>query len=179
MPKSAPCIRCKKSCWGTECRVCYLARLKSALAERFWARVDSSAGPDGCWIWTGGLHHDGYGIILVEGGNKLAHRVAWAIKHGPIQKGKDVLHFCDHPPCVNDAHLFLGNHTINMLDKVVKGRHAKGERHGAAKLTDKAVRNIRLLIQAGHLLREVAAQFGVDESTVSNVARGKTWNHVQ
>jgi hypothetical protein len=29
------------------------------LSIRLWSRVDMSAGPDGCWLWMGGLNANG------------------------------------------------------------------------------------------------------------------------
>lgn len=76
-----------------------------------------------CWVWTGALAR-GYGKIRVkvDGERKLVHvhRLAWELKHGPVPKGKCVLHRCDHPPCVR--HLRLGTNKDNSIDMARKGR---------------------------------------------------------
>lgn len=181
----SPCITCKKSCRGTECRACWKIRKASApytrvltLAKRFWEKVDTSAGPHGCWPWTGGRKKTGYGLFWVETGMNAAHRVAWSLKHGPVPSGKWVLHSCDNPPCCNDAHLFLGTHIVNMKDKAKKGRAPRGEHNANSKLTVEAVQKIRRLTQDGLSRRKIAVQVGIDESTVSRIARGKTWKHL-
>ncbi len=83
----------------------------------------------GCWLWTAAAAGNGYGYIgrgRAGEGMEYAHRVSWKIHKGPIPKGKQVLHRCDTPPCVNPDHLFLGDVSANMRDCVAKGRHNAG-----------------------------------------------------
>lgn len=91
-----------------------------------------------------------------------------------------MLHTCDNRACVNPEHLFLGTHRENSADMVRKGRNhtppTAGEQHGEAKLTDDAVREIRRSSLTG---RALAAQFGVSESAISLVRRGKAWTHIR
>lgn len=94
------------------------------LAERFWSKVDKTAGLTGCWIWTGCTQVDGYGQIWVEDGMRPAHRVAFELVEGIIPVGLEVLHRCDNPICVNPFHLFTGTQSDNIRDCVAKGRHA-------------------------------------------------------
>ena len=97
--------------------------------ERFWARVDRTAGPDGCWPWLGSLHSSGrtgYGWT----GKELAHRQAFVYTHGRIEVGRELDHVCHtrealagncaggacaHRLCVNPAHLELTSHRENAL----------------------------------------------------------------
>ena len=52
------------------------------------------------------------------------HRIALELQLGrPLGDGMNSLHKCDNPPCVNPKHLFLGDNSINQLDRVSKGRH--------------------------------------------------------
>ena len=85
------------------------------LAERFWEKVDRSAGPDGCWLWLG-CKKRGYGVVWVDGGRRagIAHRVAYELLVGPIPRGLTLDHYRlnDGPrkapcskACVNPAHL--------------------------------------------------------------------------
>jgi len=53
-------------------------------------------------------------------------------------------------------------------------------RPGTQRLTEDAVRRIRELLDEGVLKHsEIAQQFGVDRSTVSNIKQGRIWGHVQ
>ena len=103
------------------------ARRRALLAPRgpAWPRPPphpalGDLGP--CWLWVGPHDRDGYGSAPRTGGEVRAHRVSWVLAHGPIPPGRWVLHACDVPACVNPAHLFLGDHTINMRDRSAKGR---------------------------------------------------------
>ena len=111
-----------------------------------------------------------------------AHRVAWTLLRGVIPHGRWVLHTCDNPPCVNPAHLFLGDRSANMRDRENKGRgnHPKGTAHWKAKLTDDDVRTIRARYAAGGVTQEaLAAEYGVQHPTIGQIVRYKHWRHVR
>jgi hypothetical protein len=79
------------------------------LEQRFWAKVDESAGPDACWPWTASqkdngrpqfrVHHRGPG-----GGVKIAYRVAFELAQGHWPDG-DLHHLCENELCCNPTHL--------------------------------------------------------------------------
>ena len=162
----------------------------------------------GCWLWTASKSKKGYGALRVKGKNKIASRLSWEIHNGPIPEGLQVLHDCDNSKCVNPNHLFLGTNEDNHKDKLRKGRQAKGERSGprlhpermrrgdnhpcrqhpermahgenhvCAKLTDNEVKDIRRRCVNGEYQDKVAADYGLNQSTVSNIVRRKTWKHL-
>ena len=74
--------------------------------------------------------------------------------------------------------MFLGTLADNMADKVAKGRQARGEGYGFARLTEADMREIR---QVGRAERQVdlASRFGVQQTTISRVLRRDTWAHVE
>ena len=77
-----------------------------SLVSRFMSKVYVDYGmPDGCWIWTGSRHMDGYGELKVENKNQRTHRVAYQLFVDPIKDNLLVCHICDnsklacsHPP---------------------------------------------------------------------------------
>jgi len=149
----------------------------TGLIQHFWARVDQSGGPDACWPWTASLKKNGYGQVWIDGKPAYAHRFSWELAHGPVPNGLKVLHSCDNPPCVNQAHLFLGTSLVNSADMVSKGRQARGEQNGMARLGEREVIEIRTLREAGYFLREIAERMGVSIPTVHQVLTGRTWSH--
>ena len=145
---------------------------RKTLLERFMAKVDVM--PCGCWEWTACKDGKGYGGINVGGRLRTAHRVSYELFRGSAE-GQQVLHECDRPTCVNPAHLFLGTHDDNMADKTKKGRHAHGEKHGRAKLTDVEVLKIRA---ANATLQVLADQYGVHPSMIHRIRNGRAWTHL-
>lgn len=89
--------------------------------ERFWAKVDKSAGPDACWRWTGGTFNHGYAQFWFEGRNVLAHRFAYELCIGPIPDGATIDHVrargCRFTDCVNPAHL----EPVTMRENLLRG----------------------------------------------------------
>ncbi len=75
----------------------------SELAPRIASRI--RVDPSGCWIWTGYIGKDGYGVAYLQGRNHRAHRVAYILLVGEIPPLLHLDHLCNVRPCVNPAHL--------------------------------------------------------------------------
>lgn len=93
---------------------------RERVAQRLFGRVE--AGPNGCWVWTGGLTNGGYGSLsLYRGGGRVktsrAHRLSYELVRGAIPSGLTIDHLCHnltdcaggpeciHRRCVNPWHL--------------------------------------------------------------------------
>jgi hypothetical protein len=83
--------------------------MRASLADRFFAKVDRSVGPDACWLWSASRTVKGYGKFTKEKshGWTHAHRVSWELTNGPIPPGMYVSHRCGERLCVNTRHLAL------------------------------------------------------------------------
>lgn len=148
--------------------------LDKRLSEKYIPEPNS-----GCWLWLGGMtKENGYGKISIDGKFHKAHRTMFELHCGEIPEGFEVCHSCDVPSCVNPDHLFAGTHIDNMADRDRKGRRIapKGTTNGFAKLTDETVRAIRAA--ATGTQEEIAQRFGIDQTNVSLILRGKRWAHV-
>jgi hypothetical protein len=58
------------------------------------------------------------------------------------------------------------------------GTAIRGEAHGNAKLTARAVRQIRILHAQGCTSAQLGERFGVSSDAVRDVVRGRTWTHI-
>lgn len=148
---------------------------------RFWARVEQM--PSGCWEWRGAKTHRGYGRIVVlrpDGRHRplAAHRIAYVYDGGELDEGIDLLHSCDNPACVRPEHLHPGDQAANMREMHVRGRAARGEKHGRAKLTVEQVRIIKRWAGDGVTTKSLARLFRVSEATARGVLSGRVWKHV-
>lgn len=99
------------------------ARERTALAARFWAKVQVSEGK--CWQWLAGKSSAGYGVFHVGGRSdpKLmgyAHRVAWELTRGPIPSGLAIDHI-EGCRCVNPEHM----EPVTVSENSSRGDHRK------------------------------------------------------
>lgn len=173
---------CSRSCW--EHAVAFTP-------ERFWANVDSSAGPQACWPWKKGGHVAGYGEMRSRGRLDRAHRIAYRLTHGEFFSGLVICHQCDNPRCCNPRHLRIGTPGDNVRDAVSRGRILRGsqspnrrrlmrgEQHTVAKLTWDEVREIR----ATHVprivpARQLAQRYRVCEGRIYAIINRRTWAEV-
>jgi hypothetical protein len=81
---------------------------------RFWRKINKT---EGCWYFTAGKTHDGYGQFWDGRKNQYVHRFSYKWFVGPIPVGFQLDHKCHEPgvcnkgklcvhrACVNPAHL--------------------------------------------------------------------------
>lgn len=152
--------------------------------ERFEAAFTKGA-EDACWVWEKGRTTKGYGCMKFRGKAEVSSRISYTLHKGEIPAGLFVCHKCDNRLCVNPAHLFLGTNADNTADKVAKRRQSRGvihsvatrgEKNGAAKLTEIDVSVIRSI--KGETQTAIAKRYGVYPSVICNIVRGKSWSHV-
>jgi len=152
---------------------------RQTLAEQFWSQVDRTTTPDGCWPFTGALTADGYGHIKVNGRMRMAHHIALKLSGFiiPFERLQVRHYVCDNPPCCRPSHLKIGTPQDDADDKVSKGRQARGESHGHAKLRQQDADEIRRLYRAGGISqRTLARQFGVNQRAVWAILSGEAWS---
>lgn len=160
--------------------------MPTKVVERFFSRLPEERPPDSCWEITGPSFPFGYGRIDFSAEKRQhsvsAHRVSYMLFVGPIPEGLVICHRCDNPPCCNPDHLFLGTFADNANDMAVKGRSARGAGNWAAKLTEANVREIRSLYRWQDRVNGIPAlarRFGISDSQVHDIIKGKSWKHVK
>jgi hypothetical protein len=146
--------------------------------ERFFKQVRKT---DGCWLWMGGRDKNGYGIFkgVVAGELFLrAHRFSYALHTGDLLIGRQAMHSCDNPCCVNPDHLSSGTAADNTKDMIAKGRHnaPRGEDASRAVLTEPQALSI---MKDARPHSQLAAEFGVTIGTISDIKRRYSWKHLE
>lgn len=116
-----------------------------------------------CWIWTGAKTSAGYGAKRVDGRVRLTHLIGYEEAHGPIPAGCEVDHLCKQTLCRRGSHLEAVSHAENIR----RGR--------SSKITMAIAREIRRLRGGGAKPKELAAQFGIDSTTVIHICAGRAW----
>jgi hypothetical protein len=138
----------------------------------------------GCWDWQATKFPSGYGVFYLKHKGQLinrAHRASYILHCGDIPKSKFICHTCDNPSCVNPEHLWAGTAKENKLDCILKGRakYAKGSKLKTAKLNERQVDFIKMILQLNVCTQEQLANvFNVSRGAISYISRGRNWKHV-
>lgn len=173
-------------------RACEAQWRRVPAVERFWGYVQKSPA---CWIWIGYRDEKNYGRFhpTRDVSPVIASRYSWELHFGPIPPGYQVQHLCNNPPCIRPDHLTVGLQKQNLEYMHACGRAAKGDRsfarlyperlprgenHKGSRLTDAAVRAIRMRRDRGDMIRALAKEFGVSDATICRVAKRQLWRHV-
>ena len=145
----------------------------------FLSRIDTSAGPDGCWPTTQARDTSGYGRIRFGQPTFAMHRLMYEFVHGPIPDDMLVCHTCDNPPCCNPAHLFVGSAYDNAMDRESKKRlnHPRGETHAHSHLTNEDVLAIRARFPQESKVA-LSLEYRVSKSTIWRIVNRKVWTHI-
>jgi len=142
-------------------------------SRTFWKQVEIK-GQDDCWFWQYGVSSNGYGMFWTGSHTESVHRYAWQDSRAragldfSIPKGKMVLHKCNNKLCVNPNHLYLGDGSDNMMDRINAGYVHSNLIH--CKLYDEDVEEIRFILKTEMVTREwLAKMFGISTCLVSLV----------
>jgi predicted XRE-type DNA-binding protein len=139
-------------------------------------RAGAIAETDDCVLWPYAKAGN-YGRV----GKEDAHRAACRIAHGPPPSpDHEAAHSCGITLCINGNHLRWALHVDNEADKLLHGTRPRGEAHGAAKITEAIVRDIRKLLADGAMSQaDIAKLFDVSAMTVSSIKLKKIWGWLE
>jgi HNH endonuclease len=148
----------------------------------FWEKVDRSGGNDACWIWTRAVDMNGYGALKVWGKKVNAHRYSYELAYGRVPEDKIVCHRCNERLCVNPQHLYAGTYKDNAKDMIAAGTYRAeqpprrpGESNGQSILTEGQVLEIYRRAWDGEKQTQIAAEYGIDKRTVTDIKYGRSW----
>lgn len=106
-------------------------------------RVDTSTG---CWEWTGGKNHGGYGVAWIDGKARIAHRAIYELDRGPIPDRAQLDHLCRNRACVNPTHLEPVTPAVN----IQRSDHAEKRKTHCPKGHPYDEANTRVVASSGH-----------------------------
>lgn len=136
---------------------------------------------EGCWDWKGKKDKDGYCRLGFKNFKfERAHRVSWFLEYDYMPKANEmVCHTCDNPSCCNPKHLFIGDSKSNYSDRAKKRRGHEGELNPKAKLKEKQVFQIKMMLKENIIATKIASVFNVGLWVIHSIKSGKSWKHVQ
>ena len=106
----------------------------------------------------------------------LVHCLVLLAFVGPCPPGQETLHDNDKRHDNRVENLYWGTKLDNEHGKIANGTTNRGGRHGMAKLTEAAVREIRA--SPGITQRELGERYGVHQTSIGKIRRGETWRFV-
>ena len=128
-------------------------------------------------------HKQGYMEVgLWMGGrvDTLVHRLVLHAFVGPPMEGQECRHLDGNPANNNLDNLKWGTPSENYSDAVRHGNAQYGENHKGSFLTSRDVYEIRVQYSNGGVSqRELAKRYGVSQSSVHLICKGKSWKHVK
>jgi|JI9StandDraft_1071089.scaffolds.fasta_scaffold189354_2 hypothetical protein len=134
---------------------------------------------DDCILWPFSLTGRGYGQIRSTAfGTADVHVIVCEHFHGPKPvPGMVACHsHTGNRHCCNPRHIRWDTQAANLADRIVHGTSNRGERHGLSRLTSVQVSGIRERYGAGGISqRSLAREYGVHQTTISLIVRGKRW----
>ena len=154
--------------------------------DRFFSNVEEQ--DNGCWQWTGSVDKDGYSVFnyltytkdKIHRGHRFSHSV---FNMDELKDGLVVMHSCNNTSCVNPNHLSQGTHNQNMDYMLKCGRKIgpRGEKQGQSKLTEQIVRQIYIDYRINKIgsSYKVAEKYNISRTTVSSIANGYNWKHLE
>ncbi len=121
----------------------------------------------------------GYAQATINGITTEIHRHVYANSVGVsvlALTGKVVMHTCDNPRCINPAHLKLGTQADNMQDMREKKRSLAGTKNHQTKLTEEAVKEIKMQWASGKFsMKQLGVLHGCSSSQVHRIVHNQSW----
>lgn len=164
---------CSRSCAST---LLNAPRIPSA--EEMVARLNAGSirnATTGCLEYQGRLNTYGYSVVTWKRRPMAGHRIVYEFHHGQIAAGKIVCHRCDNRRCINPEHLFLGTPADNAADRDNKGRQARGDTSGRARLSATDILEIR---QSNQPDAALAGRYGVGSQHIYKIKSRRVWKHI-
>jgi hypothetical protein len=133
----------------------------------------------------GCVNRDGYRVFVLnqDGGGKTyfyLHVLLMQVFGGPCPEGHEVCHRDDNKANNGLDNLYYGTRQNNIHDAFRNGRLKRGGASPYAKVSDEQVAEIRARADAGLRWgeqKQMAHQYGLSQSQICNIIKGRAWNH--
>ena len=135
---------------------------------------------DDCILWPFSCNAAGYAVRRRGAGSHMVSRQLCEAIHGAPKPDMVAAHSCGkgHTGCVNPRHIRWATTLENVHDKYIHGTVIWGEKNHQSKLTDAYVVEILAALDSGEFQRSIARRYGVQQTTISDIARGRSWQHI-
>lgn len=148
-------------------------------ACKAWIKENASHQGDECLFWPF-RKRGSRSVIQFRGRMASTSRVMCFEAHGePPTPKHQAAHSCLNGAndCLNPRHLRWATAKENQADRILQGTDQRGAKGPGAKLTEESVRSIRLAY-TGKNGRDLAKEYGVNQSTISGIVNRKTWKNL-
>jgi len=118
-----------------------------------------------CWVWQR-CRRGGYGEVKIGGTQVRAHRAYYERFVGPIPDGLQLDHLCRNRACVRPSHLEV----VTGFENAIRGV--------GTLLTPAQVYEIRDRLDGGATQTKLGAEYGVSQTTISDIKCGRSWSKI-
>lgn len=130
---------------------------------------------EGCHVRPKQEQRQVYAKIQVNGKSRLAHRVAYENKNGPIPPGKEIHHKCNNKACFNPDHLMAvephENKKFAQQDGLMQKPRAKGKENGNTRIGFVTKLNVMDAREKGITYTRIRRNYGVSISTARKIVK--------
>ncbi|MCF7803906.1 MAG: HNH endonuclease [Candidatus Marinimicrobia bacterium] len=156
--------------------------LKTKDRRRFMDSLGSS-GDESCWVWEGTKNNSGYPLFSLQGEMVSALRLLYQIYYErKIPKNWVVSHICEDNSCVNPNHIYITTRSERTRQAYQKRElipaSQRGEKNPNSKLCEQDIRAIRAAKEDGITHQQLAKEYQVTKTTISQIVNNKLWAHV-
>lgn len=132
-----------------------------------------------CKAWQGSKTKAGYGQVKTgKYRGTTAHRAALidflGIERDAV-KNADACHLCSNRICVNPKHIYFGTRRENQFCQIAPANFEKGSDRWNARLSEKQVLKICVLLDEGVTQEKIAEMFSITRMYVSQINKGDAW----
>lgn len=144
---------------------------------KFFENVVLTYEGEECLFWLYSRYENGYAQMKANGKTAIVSRRVCEEINGPPPTDEHVAaHECGkgHLGCVSPRHLNWKTRVENEEDKLLHGTAPRGERCGAAKITEEQAREI-LSLRGVEKQNAIARRFGISRQAIYKIHNGKNW----